>query len=67
MNTPKYDFENLKFSPFDLENILLDNSNDPDDTLFSTQISFMIQIISQLKRLNQNFFAVMTSLFQYFT
>ena len=36
MHTPKGDFENLKFSPFDLQNILLNNSNDPDDNFFNT-------------------------------
>ena len=35
-NIPKSDFENLKFSPFDLQNILLNNSNDPDDNFFNT-------------------------------
>ena len=35
-NTPKSDFENLKFSPFDLQNILLNNSNNPDDKFFNT-------------------------------
>ena len=36
MHTPKGDFENLKFSPFDLQNILLNNSNDPDDNVLNT-------------------------------
>ena len=36
MITPKSDFENLKFSSFDLQNILLNNSNDPDDNFFIT-------------------------------
>ena len=36
MNTPKSDFKNLKFSSFDLQNILLNNSNDPDDNFFNT-------------------------------
>ena len=36
MNTPKCGFENLKFSPSDLQNILLNSSNDPDDSLFNT-------------------------------
>ena len=36
MNTPKSDFENLKFSPFDLQNILLNNSNNPDDNFLNT-------------------------------
>ena len=34
MHTPKGEFENLKFSPFDLQNILLHN-NDPDDNFFN--------------------------------
>ena len=66
MNTPKNDFEKLKFSPSDLQNILLKNNNDPDGNFFLTQISSLIQIISQLKIQNQNFLVVMTSLFQYF-
>ena len=66
MHTPKGDFENLKFSPFDLQSILLNNNNDPDAN-FLTQISFLIQIISQLKKLDQNFLVAITSLFQYFT
>ena len=36
MNTPKSDFENLKFSPFDLQNILLNNSNNSDDNFLNT-------------------------------
>ena len=36
MHTPKGDFENLKFNPFDLQNILLNNSNDPDDNFLNT-------------------------------
>ena len=36
MNTPKSDFENLKFSPFDLQNILSNNSNNPDDNFLNT-------------------------------
>ena len=36
MSSPKSDFENLKFSPFDLQNLLLNNSNDPDDNFFNT-------------------------------
>ena len=36
MNTPKSDFENLKFSPFDLHNILSNNSNNPNDNFFNT-------------------------------
>ena len=39
MNTPKSDFENLKFSPFDLQNILLNNKNDPDDIFNTNQFS----------------------------
>lgn len=39
MNTPKNDFEKLKFSPFDLQNKLL-NNNDPNGNFFLTQISF---------------------------
>ena len=31
MHIPKGDFENLRFSPFDLQNILLNNNSDPDD------------------------------------
>ena len=34
MNTPKNDIEKLKFIPFDLQNILLNNNNDPDDNFF---------------------------------
>ena len=63
MNTPKNDFEKLKFGPSDLQNILLKNNNDPDGNFFLTQISSLIQIISQLKTQNQNFLVVMTSLF----
>ena len=36
MHTPKGEFENLTFSPFDLQNILLNNSNNPDDNFFNT-------------------------------
>ena len=36
MHTPKGDFKNLKFSPFDLKNILLNNNNDPDANVFNT-------------------------------
>ena len=36
MNNPKNDFEKLKFSPFDLQNILLNNSNNPDDNFLNT-------------------------------
>ena len=36
MNTPKSDFENLKFSPFDFQYILLNNSSGPDDNFFNT-------------------------------
>ena len=39
INTPKNDFEKLKFSPFDLQNKLL-NNNDPNGNFFLTQISF---------------------------
>ena len=35
MHTPKGDYENLKFSPFDLQNILLNNNNDPDTNYFN--------------------------------
>ena len=37
MNTPKIDFENLKFNPSHLQNILLNNRNDPDDNFFNTK------------------------------
>ena len=36
MHSRKGDFENLKFSSFDLQNILLKNNNDSDDNFFST-------------------------------
>ena len=36
MNILNDDFENLHFSPFDLQNLLLDNYNDPDDNFFNT-------------------------------
>ena len=36
MHTPKDDFENLTFNPFDLQYILLNNINDPDDNFFNT-------------------------------
>ena len=36
MNTPKNDFEKLKFSPFDMQNILLNNNNNPDDNFQNT-------------------------------
>ena len=36
MHTPKSDFENLKFSTFDLLNILLNNNGDSDDNFFNT-------------------------------
>ena len=35
MHTRKGDFEILKFSSFDLQDILLNNSNDPDDNFFN--------------------------------
>ena len=35
MNTPKNDFEELKFSTFDLQNILLNNNNNPNDNFFN--------------------------------
>ena len=65
MHTPKQDFEKLKFSSFDLQNNLLNNNNDWMKT-FLKQISLLTQIISQWKRLNQNFLAAMISFFQYF-
>ena len=36
MHTPKGEFENKTFSPFDLQNLLLNNNNDPDDNFFNT-------------------------------
>ena len=36
MHTPKCDFENLKFTTYDLQNILLNNNNDPDDNFLNT-------------------------------
>ena len=36
VHTPKGDFENLKFSPFDLQNIPINNNNDPGDNFFNT-------------------------------
>ena len=36
MHTLKGDFKNLKFSPFDLQNILLNNNNNPDANFFNT-------------------------------
>ena len=39
MHTTKGDFENLKFSLFDLQNILL-NNNDPDANFFNTNQLF---------------------------
>ena len=35
MHTPKGDFQNLKFSSFDLQNVLLNNSSDPDDNFLN--------------------------------
>ena len=35
MHALKGGFENLIFSPFDLQNILLNNNNDPDDNFFN--------------------------------
>ena len=47
VHTPKGDFENLKFSPFDLQNIPLNNDNDPGDNFCNTnQFS------------NKNYFAI---------
>ena len=40
MNTPKNDIEKLKFIPFDLQNILLNNNNDPDDNFFKYKSVF---------------------------
>lgn len=37
MNTEISDFEKLEFSPFVLQNIVLDNDNDPDDNFFSVR------------------------------
>ena len=36
MSTPKSDFESLKFSPFDFQNLLLNNSNDSVDNFLNT-------------------------------
>ena len=36
MHTPKCDFENLKFSTYDLQNILLNNNKDSDDNFLNT-------------------------------
>ena len=64
-DTRKWDFEKLKFSPFDMQNIVLNNKINGQGN-FLTQISFLIQFISTMKRLNQNVVAVMTSPFKYF-
>ena len=37
MNTEISDFEKLEFSPFVLQNIVLDNGNNPDDNFFSVR------------------------------
>ena len=66
MHTPKRDFENLKFSPFDLQSILLNNINDPDDNFFNTN-QFSDTNYFTIEETNHNFLVVITSLFQYFT
>ena len=35
MNTPKREFEKIKFSSFDLQNIMLNNNNNPDGNFFN--------------------------------
>ena len=40
MDTPKNDFKKLKFSLFDLQNILLNNNEDPDDNFFQHKSVF---------------------------
>ena len=57
------DFDKLKFSPFDLCNILLDNDNDPDDNLFKI-VGSLTQVIL-LSRLNQNYRVVTAAPFLY--
>ena len=64
-DTQKWHFEKLKFSPFDMQNIVLNNKINGQGN-FLTEISFLIQFISTLKRLNQNVVAVTTSPFKYF-
>ena len=41
--------ETLKFNPFDLESLLLDDNNDPDK-IFLMNLSFQIQIAVQPKK-----------------
>ena len=77
MNTSKNDFGKLKFIPFDLQNILLNNSNDLDGSfLNSNQFCLNYCTISQIyyfanyftieENKSKHFYAVMTKLFQYF-
>ena len=66
MNTPKSDFENLNFSPFDLQNILLNNRNDPDDNFFNTN-QFSDTNYSTIEETKSNRFFCDDKSFQYFT
>ena len=66
MNTPKSDFENLNFSPFDLQNILLNNRNDPDDNFFNTN-QFSDTNYSTIEETKSNCFFCDDKSFQYFT
>ena len=65
MNTPQHDFEKLKFSRFDLQNILLNNNKDLDGNFFTTN-QFSDTNYFTIEGRNQNFLVVMTSPFQYF-
>ena len=65
MNTEMSNFEKLEFSPFDLQNILLDNENDPDENFFnirrfSDTSYFTIEELS-----NQNYRVFIVTPFQY--
>ena len=40
MDTPKNDFKKLKFSLFDLQNMLLNNNEDPNDNFFQHKSVF---------------------------
>ena len=65
MSFEENNFENLRFDPFGFDNVLLNNTNDPDENIFSnlSQIESVLYAVEEaatsLKIFSDNTFSVL--------
>ena len=65
MSFDESNFEKLKFDPFDFDNVLLNNTNDPDENIFNSlnQIDSVFYAVEEattsFKKFNDKTFSVL--------